>query len=351
MIQTLRIDVHSHLELTLVWAALRKIDSEAVHIEPRLFRVLEEGPSQVTTEPQIASDERWIIEQACDQLALIGYDVSLMQWTDLRSKFPALQGAPAEWEALALMLEWLQARVGTVVSYDMLPWPVADARQLVELLGLCKQLDIKLDSSNRSSVSTLALTFLGAFGRPNGLPGLQLTGYAQALDRDRAPALTVALCVQDDEQDTVCVLSANIDDQNPELYQYCQERLFAAGALDVLLQPIYMKKQRPGTLFTVIGKPVDKDKLVGIILEETSTLGVRCIQAERVKLLRTTRTVSLPWGEVAVKLGFRAGKLMNVAPEYDDCRRVAESNHIPAKLVYQQALANFWQTWDTGDSI
>lgn len=139
------------------------------------------------------------------------------------------------------------------------------------------------------------------------------------------------------------MLEANIDDQNPELYQDVLEALFAAGALDVLLQPVYMKKQRPGILLKAICRPAQAEALAALALEQSSSLGVRISCASRRTLERRIVQVNVCGVSVRVKLGEHQGRLKNVAPEYEDCRRIAQETGMPVKLVYQQAIAAFWQ--------
>ncbi len=139
------------------------------------------------------------------------------------------------------------------------------------------------------------------------------------------------------------MLEANIDDQNPELYQDVLDALFAAGALDALLQPVQMKKQRPGILLKVICRPEQAEALAALVLEQSSSLGVRLYYAARRMLDRQSVTISVGEGSVRVKLGYHQGQLQNVAPEYEDCRRIAKCTGVPVKLIYQQAIAAFWQ--------
>jgi uncharacterized protein (DUF111 family) len=157
--------------------------------------------------------------------------------------------------------------------------------------------------------------------------------------------MTMNMSIPMNMDDEIVVLSANIDDLNPEIYQACLDRLFEAGALDAVLQPIYMKKQRPGVMLTVLSRPEDVQALIDIILRETSTLGVRYQPARRQVLERRTISVDVLGGQVRIKLGYRAGELINVAPEYEDCRKLAAASGAPVKLVYQQAVAAFWASY------
>jgi len=138
-------------------------------------------------------------------------------------------------------------------------------------------------------------------------------------------------------QDTVTVLEANLDDLNPQVFGYVMDRLLAEGALDVFGMPVQMKKNRPGTLLTVLAKPEDAEKLANIVFAETSTLGVRRRDERRQVLERQWETVRTPWGDVRMKIASMQGAVTHYAPEYEDCRRIAEEKHVPLKSVMQEA--------------
>ena len=137
--------------------------------------------------------------------------------------------------------------------------------------------------------------------------------------------------------ESVVVLETNIDDLNPQIYDHVMARLFKAGALDVFLTPIQMKKNRPGTLLRVICRPGDSGPLTDILLRETSTLGVRQQIMGRMSLPREFRTVTTPYGNVRIKIASLAGGARRAAPEYDDCRRLAEETGAPLRDVYRAA--------------
>ena len=137
--------------------------------------------------------------------------------------------------------------------------------------------------------------------------------------------------------ESLAVLETNVDDLNPETYDYVMARLFAAGALDVFLAPIQMKKNRPATLLSVLCRPGSVDALSEILFEETSTLGVRRHDVSRTCLPREIRTVATPFGPIRVKVA-KWGDREKSAPEYEDCRRAAESHGVPLREVYQAAL-------------
>lgn len=132
------------------------------------------------------------------------------------------------------------------------------------------------------------------------------------------------------------IMEANIDDLNPEIYNYVLERLFSSGALDVYFTPIQMKKNRPAVKITVLANPQKSHQLGQILLQETTTLGYRRQSAEKIMLPRQQTLVETPWGPVRVKLAGQPPHYHNIAPEYDDCLRIAREQGIPLKKIYQQ---------------
>jgi len=140
----------------------------------------------------------------------------------------------------------------------------------------------------------------------------------------------------DAEYDEVCLLECNIDDMNPEIYEYIMERLFNKGALDVYRIPILMKKERFGVILSVICKEEDKENLKEIIFRETSTLGIREHKLPRTKLKREFEVIDTAYGKAGIKKAYYRGQLLKVKPEYDDCRRLAENNNIPIKDIYDE---------------
>jgi uncharacterized protein (TIGR00299 family) protein len=145
-------------------------------------------------------------------------------------------------------------------------------------------------------------------------------------------------------QETIAVLEANLDDLNPQVFGYVMDRLLEEGALDVFGMPVQMKKNRPGTLLTVLCKPEDAAKLTQLVFTETTTLGVRQRLEQRQVLARRWVTVPTPWGDVRMKTASMNGTVTNYAPEYEDCRRIATEQHVPLKAVMQEATQVYLQT-------
>jgi pyridinium-3,5-bisthiocarboxylic acid mononucleotide nickel chelatase len=139
----------------------------------------------------------------------------------------------------------------------------------------------------------------------------------------------------------ITVIEANLDDMNPQIYGYFQEKALAAGALDVFTSPVQMKKNRPGTLLTVLCQPADAQALMTLIFAETTTFGVRTHSAQRRVLPRESVKVNTSFGEVRVKLSRVNGRVLHVSPEYDDCRKLAEENNVPLQRVLNEALRSY----------
>lgn len=172
---------------------------------------------------------------------------------------------------------------------------------------------------------TLTAVGYGAGGRDLSIPNVLRVLIGQS-------AATGSAAVE-----TLTVLETNIDDLNPEIYDYVLARLFQSGALDVFLSPIQMKKNRPATLLRVLCRPEQVNALMGLLFAETSTLGVRQQSVQRHCLARTSHTVETSYGPVRVKVAAWGEGQFKAAPEYEDCRRLAEANGVPLRDVYRAA--------------
>ena len=142
------------------------------------------------------------------------------------------------------------------------------------------------------------------------------------------------------ETDRVAVLQTNLDDSSGEILGHFAETALAAGALDVFHTPVQMKKNRPGVVLTVLCAEADADKFSELILRETSAFGVRRTFAERRKLRREFTTAKTRFGRVTVKLGKLEGKVVQVAPEFESCKRLAAQAGVPLKKIYETAAKN-----------
>jgi hypothetical protein len=188
--------------------------------------------------------------------------------------------------------------------------------------------------------AALAATLGSSFGP---LPAMRISSIGHgAGDRDFPQHANVLRALIGDrtsvpEATLVSVIEANIDDSSPQVLGYALDRLMEAGALDVSLSPIQMKKNRPGSLLRVIARPEDQERLAQVIFAETSTLGLRMHAAERRVEERRVEEVETPWGKVRGKV---SGPGL-FAPEYEDCRAIAERTRMPLKEVLAAAAAAY----------
>jgi len=139
-------------------------------------------------------------------------------------------------------------------------------------------------------------------------------------------------------------LQTNIDDLSPEILGAVQDRLFRAGALDVFFTPIQMKKSRPATMLSVLCQPSAFEKIEEIIFAETSTFGIRYQEMSRKTLEREVVEVKTVAGAIQIKIGRHAGKILQVAPEFESCNAAAQRSHQPLKRVYELAIEAFWSS-------
>lgn len=174
------------------------------------------------------------------------------------------------------------------------------------------------------------------------------TGYGAGKKDFREAANLLRVILGDTEAAEKCggehgksliIMETNIDDMSPQIAGYIMERLFAAGALDVFFTPVQMKKSRPGILLTVLTDERKKKDLLDIIFEDSTSIGVRTYPVERHCLERKMVKAKTPYGIVTVKVSLRDGKAVNIQPEYEDCKALAEKKKVPLKRVLDAARA------------
>ena len=166
-----------------------------------------------------------------------------------------------------------------------------------------------------------------------------------ALPRDRTAGPPADDIERRAGQETVVVLETQVDDMSPQAIGYLYDRLLQSGALDVFTQSVTMKKSRLGHLISVIAYPETADDCERILLQETTTLGVRRSVQQRLRLRREMRSLATPLGPIRMKLAFAPGQdhPLKAHPEYEDCVALAQQHHRPWREVHNQALA-CWQT-------
>ncbi len=141
------------------------------------------------------------------------------------------------------------------------------------------------------------------------------------------------------ETEQVAVIETNIDDMNPQLYDYVIEAVLKRGAMDIFLAPVQMKKNRTGMLLTIVCRPESVREFADFLFRETTTLGVRWRLENRFKARRTIRKIGTPYGTIRFKLAEIDGEIVNAAPEYEDCKRAALKHEIPIKKVMEELKA------------
>jgi len=231
---------------------------------------------------------------------------------------------------------------GTVAAaHGVLPLP---APATARLLQGAPVVGVELEAETVTPTgAALATVLAGAWGR---IPAMTLErdgfGAGTADFAERANVVRVLLGSADVEPARlaeVVLLETNLDDLLPEFVPDAAERCLAAGALDVWTTPATMKKGRPGVILSALARPGNQNPVAQAILEHTSALGVRFRPMHRYELEREWRSVEVDGHEVRVKLGRLDGRVVNVAPEHDDCAAVAEATGRPIKSIWAEALA------------
>ncbi|HEY9854188.1 MAG TPA: nickel pincer cofactor biosynthesis protein LarC [Stenomitos sp.] len=188
-------------------------------------------------------------------------------------------------------------------------------------------------------------TLIKDFGR---MPAMRLAAQGWGAGAGKQPALCrVLLSAQatgeGETRETIGVVETNIDDANPQFYEYVIDRLFAAGAADVFLTPIIMKRGRPGIKLTALVAPEKQEAITDIIFAETPSIGVRTYQTERRVLDREILSVKTDFGPIRVKVARQMGTVTNLMPEFKDCVSAAKKQGVPLKVVWQTTLAQALQ--------
>ena len=218
-------------------------------------------------------------------------------------------------------------------AHGLMPVPAPATAEILQGIPTYARPGIDKEMTTPTGAAILA-HFCTEYGVQPAM-AVESTGYGLGQrDVPELPnCLRVLLGDEERPRESVAVLETHIDDMQPEAYSYLMERLFEAGALDVAYAPIYMKKNRPGVAVTVIATPEGEGAALEVLLAETSTLGVRRQLVERVTLPRRLLTVTLPGGEVRVKVAGR----QKYAPEYEDVRRYARETGASFAQTYQLA--------------
>lgn len=228
-------------------------------------------------------------------------------------------------------------------QHGTIPVPAPATAELLARAG-APSVDADVQAELLTPTGAAILTTLAEFSRPQ----FRTTRVGYGFGQRELPwpnALRVWIGELDDvapvadtsSSDAELLLEANIDDMNPEFYELLIERLFDAGALDVFLTPIVMKRGRPATKVSVIAAADRRDEIEATLFDNSSTFGVRATPINRTKTERAWVTVATRWGDVRLKLKIWRGRVLEVAPEYADCLAIARHADAPLRLVYDEA--------------
>jgi uncharacterized protein (TIGR00299 family) protein len=187
-------------------------------------------------------------------------------------------------------------------------------------------------------------TFASSFG-PIPSMTIDQVGYG-AGDRDdpKTPnvlRVLVGRAAADAPSERVSIVECEIDDMNPQIFGVVMDQLYAAGALEVFYVPVQMKKNRPGTLLTVVVAPEKRPQITDVVFRETTTIGLRYYDVDRECLQREIVTIETPVGAVRFKVSSRNGRIVNATPEFDDCAKLASANNLPVKDVQRLAVTSY----------
>jgi hypothetical protein len=210
-------------------------------------------------------------------------------------------------------------------------------------LSLMKGKPIYSSGVERELLTPTGAAFLTSLGSEFGpIPPMSVERVGYGAGRDDLPhpnllRLIIGTSASNFGKERAMVIETNIDDMNPQFYDYVMEKLFAMEVQDVFLTPILMKKNRPATLLTVICHSEKLPSIVEFLLRETTTLGLRWHEEERARADRKILTLQTKYGEVHFKLARWEGRAINLSPEYENCKRLALKKRIPLKDVFEEA--------------
>jgi len=212
-------------------------------------------------------------------------------------------------------------------------------------LELLKDIPVEWTQLEGETVTPTGAAILATLGKSFGAePSMTIekigygTGAKEWPDRPNLFRLVLGKDNTGWRNEDMVVLETNIDDMNPQFYDHVMDRLFAAGARDVFLAPIQMKKNRPATLLTVICEASHRAAIAKLILQETSTLGVRYYPVGRIILKRSSASVKTKYGTIRLKVIEEPDGSSRATPEYDDLKRIAAAKKIPLKFLHDEVL-------------
>ena len=229
-------------------------------------------------------------------------------------------------------------------AHGIIPVP---APATLELLKDIPTYDGRVDSEMVTPTGAAIISTLAKIFGERPLMKIERTGYGAGEKEFSIPNLlrvSIGKKILKDEElkdgyvsDNAVLIETNIDDMNPEFYDYIMEKLFCQGALDVFLTPMQMKKNRPAHMLSIIVYEQNLKEILEVLFSESATLGVRIREIKRLRLLQQDFIAETKYGKIRVKVGIFKGKTKNIAPEYEDCKKMAKQYEVPLKEVYEEA--------------
>ena len=241
-----------------------------------------------------------------------------------------------------VMASWLHVGSGFVkCSHGRMPVPApATAELLVGYPFYSMDIVGELVTPTGAALATTLAESFGPIPKTFRADRVAYGAGAKDLEIPNVLRLYIGEKLTDDIRNGTQIIETNIDDLNPQIYSYLMEKLFEYGVGDVYLTPVIMKKGRPGTKLSITALGSQVQDVVDIILRETSSLGIKVYPCEAVHAERDVLAVLTRWGEVRLKIGKQNGKIINVAPEYEDCKAIAGKFGVALKAVIAEAMRN-----------
>ncbi|MBI5179961.1 MAG: nickel pincer cofactor biosynthesis protein LarC [Nitrospirae bacterium] len=222
-------------------------------------------------------------------------------------------------------------------AHGILPVPGPATAELLKNIPIYST-DIKMELTTPTGAAIIS-TLASDFG-PMPKINIKAIGYGAGTfnspDMPNLLRIFIGEMKNPAKEENTILLETNIDDMNPQLYEYVTERLFAAGALDVYLTPIIMKKGRPATMLSVLTTKDNIKNMADILFRETTSIGMRVQEIGRIKVERKIKEIKTKYGKVRVKIAFDDKEILGINPEYEDCKRIAIKKGIPLKKVMEE---------------
>jgi pyridinium-3,5-bisthiocarboxylic acid mononucleotide nickel chelatase len=220
-------------------------------------------------------------------------------------------------------------------QHGMIPVPAPATMQILKDVPIyCDEREFELTTPTGAAIiKVLASEF-------KKLPSIKTrrVGYGCG-KRDTEKPNLLRVVLAEEEFEEVCIFEATIDDMNPQIYSYFMDKLFSAGAKDVYLTPVYMKKNRPGIVATITAPSKLEEIIKEIIFKETTTIGIRKFNIERTELDRDFKSIETCYGAISFKISSYKDRIVNITPEFEDVKSAAKDNNVPMKEVYSIANA------------